>query len=675
MIENSKKIGVIVAVDGDSSQVGMYSLTNDVEYIWRGEILTGPRVGAYLTINQNDIKIIASVSSEKIIDTQNNVKSEVFDNRFSKGSVKRILTLKTKGVIEKNKFTVTSQYVPMIGNEISITTKKELNIIYGVEAVENSISIGTSILENQPIHIPINSFFPSHIGIFGNTGSGKSNTLHKLYLELFRTKYKKMILQTSQFFIIDFNGEYTSENMFGINQNNKCVFNINTRVYDKNDMLPIKEEYILDPEILSILFDARPATQVPFLRQALRLYKEVTTRSEFKFGNFVAGTLKKILTSGNSSSQDSLNNWIETAKKYCDNNDDIFLEIDKLQFNSSKNCYYYENTQGKIFYNTGSENSIPSFNLQAIGLDTIIEKLNEKFTESDNLIDRLLMFLDFQKEHRTAWDKVNREHLIPLFNRIYSSLDSLKKVVLVIPEISDFFKCVNIINLINANQEIKRLIPMLLSKMIYDEQKNLVSSNIVNNTKHLIIDEAHNILNSELKNIGDSWQDYRLSIFEEIIKEGRKFGFYLTLSSQRPADISPTIMSQLHNYLIHRLVNEKDLRMLESTMPTLDKTSYNMISMLGKGEAIFTGKAIKIPVFVKVVKENQIRPTSDDVVLTDIWANDTQLKDWNIEFYYFLNIGLKRNLYDIFLLRELIILNVTDTKRLCHLKLTLIKLI
>jgi len=207
MIDISKKIGVIVAVDGDSSQVGMYSLTNDVEYIWRGEILTGPRVGAYLTINQNDIKIIASVSSEKMIDTQNNVKSEVFDNRFSKGSVNRILNLKTKGVIEGNKFTVTSKYCPMIGNEISITTKKELDIIYGVEAVEDSISIGTSILENQPIHIPINNFFPSHIGIFGNTGSGKSNTLHKLYLELFRSKYKNMILQTSQFFIIDFNGE------------------------------------------------------------------------------------------------------------------------------------------------------------------------------------------------------------------------------------------------------------------------------------------------------------------------------------------------------------------------------------------------------------------------------------------------------------------------------------
>ena len=147
MIEISKKIGVIVAVDGDSSQVGMYSLTNDVEYIWRGEILTGPRVGAYLTINQNDIKIIASVTSEKIIDTQNNVKSEVFDNRFSKGTVKRILTLKTKGVIEGNKFTLTSKYCPMIGNEITLTTKEELKIIYGVDSESNSIYIGKSIIE------------------------------------------------------------------------------------------------------------------------------------------------------------------------------------------------------------------------------------------------------------------------------------------------------------------------------------------------------------------------------------------------------------------------------------------------------------------------------------------------------------------------------------------------
>jgi len=173
---------------------------------------------------------------------------------------------------------------------------------------------------------------------------------------------------------------------------------------------------------------------------------------------------------------------------------------------------------------------------------------------------------------------------------------------------------------VHANQEITRLIPMLLSKMIYDEQKLLVSGKEVSQTKHLIIDEAHNILNAEFKNNGDDWQDYRLSVFEEIIKEGRKFGFYLTLSSQRPADISPTILSQTHNYLIHRLVNEKDLRMLENTMPTLDKNSYQMIPSLGQGEAIVTGNAMQVPVFVKIDKEESLRPASDDIKLTNLWS-------------------------------------------------------
>lgn len=160
---------------------------------------------------------------------------------------------------------------------------------------------------------------------------------------------------------------------------------------------------------------------------------------------------------------------------------------------------------------------------------------------------------------------------------------------------------------------------MMISEMVYDNQKEVVSNNKkITQTCHLIIDEGHNILNSEEKRNGDSWQDFRLSVFEEIIKEGRKFGFFLTLSSQRPADISPTIISQLHNFFVHRLVNENDLRMLENTMPTLDKNSYNEISSLGQGEAIITGNAMKVPMLVKVSKEKTIRPKSDDIVLTDL---------------------------------------------------------
>lgn len=56
----------------------------------------------------------------------------------------------------------------MIGNEITLTTKLELDIIYGVENDEAAIYIGKSILEGQPIKIPINKLFASHIGVFGS---------------------------------------------------------------------------------------------------------------------------------------------------------------------------------------------------------------------------------------------------------------------------------------------------------------------------------------------------------------------------------------------------------------------------------------------------------------------------------------------------------------------------
>src|SRR5699024_12252483 len=102
----------------------------------------------------------------------------------------------------------------------------------------------------------------------------------------------------------------------------------------------------------------------------------------------------------------------------------------------------------------------------------------------------------------------------------------------IIEEYLEKYKVINIKFQVHKKKEITRLIHMLISKMIYDEHRVRVSTQNVKETKHLIIDEAHNILNAEYRNTGDDWQDYRLSVFEEIIKEGRKFGYYLTLASQ-----------------------------------------------------------------------------------------------------------------------------------------------
>ena len=125
----------------------------------------------------------------------------------------------------------------------------------------------------------------------------------------------------------------------------------------------------------------------------------------------------------------------------------------------------------------------------------------------------------------------------------------------------------------------KKTLPLLISKKIYTEHKSK-RKNIIKESLNIIIDEAHNILSRESVRETESWKDYRLETFEEIIKEGRKFGIFLTVASQRPSDISSTIISQLHNYFLHRLINNNDILAIEKTISYLDKLSVESLSIL-----------------------------------------------------------------------------------------------
>ena len=134
-----------------------------------------------------------------------------------------------------------------------------------------------------------------------------------------------------------------------------------------------------------------------------------------------------------------------------------------------------------------------------------------------------------------------------------------------------------------------------------------------------MIDEAHNILSQESFRESESWKDYRLETFEEIIKEGRKFGVFVTISSQRPNDISPTITSQAHNYFIHRLINKKDLQSIASAVSYIDKLTEESIPTLPTGTCIFSGVAGQMPLKLAIRPlEEPLQPRSATVRFADI---------------------------------------------------------
>jgi DNA helicase HerA-like ATPase len=109
---------------------------------------------------------------------------------------------------------------------------------------------------------------------------------------------------------------------------------------------------------------------------------------------------------------------------------------------------------------------------------------------------------------------------------------------------------------------------------------------------------------------------------EEIIKEGRKFGVFLTIASQRPHDISPTIISQLHNYFLHRLVNDLDIRAIEKAVSYLDRVSFESMPILPTGVFILSGVAAQIPVMVTVSPlDPAFAPNSRTMSIVDAWSH------------------------------------------------------
>ena len=119
--------------------------------------------------------------------------------------------------------------------------EKEFNEVHNfVKSGDEPITIGSLSLEKgQKISIGVSSLFASHIGIFGNTGSGKSYTLSKIYRELFKKYINSEKFKTrSHFFLIDFNGEYIREDVI-IKEKYKNRYNLSTREKRRKDKFPI----------------------------------------------------------------------------------------------------------------------------------------------------------------------------------------------------------------------------------------------------------------------------------------------------------------------------------------------------------------------------------------------------------------------------------------------------
>lgn len=606
------KIGQVISVDGRKVKVSVNKMKNSSHTMYKGELLKNISVGSYIKIIKGFTKIIGKVEGE-FVDEDKSYIGKDYKNESDK--IRRTLIVSMLGFFKGERFERGIKELPLVYDECFLLDNDEFRKVHDfIKNGDEPLELGYLSLEKgQVINIGVNSLFASHIGIFGNTGSGKSYTLAKIYEGLFK-KFKEQngFRNNAKFYLFDFNGEYINKNTNEkdnviVDLEYKNIYDLSTRAERTNDdKFPINESEISDVNFWAIYLSATEKTQTPFLKRALEndfCFSRFDTEERFKF--CISNTIESLITKKVDKS-DILQFLREVWSALKNKIDNIKILIDDyqscLQFNSTNNNYYYDN--GTRVY---EDNFNPGI---------IQDKVNNLDIQIDNFsyFDKIRLRIIFQYYHELAKFDLNSEHISPLMKRL-KKIEDLDKVLKVDNIESD--KNFNVISLKDVNMEMKKVLPLLISKQIYEKKKQEGDK-----TKYLniIIDEAHNILSHISSRESETWKDYRLETFEEIIKEGRKFGVFLTIASQRPSDISSTIISQLHNYFLHRLINNKDIEAVERTISYLDKVSFEYLPILPTGTCIFAGLSAQVPAVIDIGKiENGYEPKSETIKLIDHW--------------------------------------------------------
>lgn len=624
MKNKSIEVGKIVIVDGVYVTIELFENLTTSQYLTSlSKIYEIGGVGNYLKSKKIDGELMIEILSEQASEFDLKTNQDV----IIKPKILRTIKGKIKGKLFNNGMYKMGIYdSPMVFDSVYLTEKEDVEKIYTSQVKDGRYVIGNVVLnDNIPFTIDINRFFASHIAILGNTGSGKSNTLASLYENMFNSKngvgkkYIELINNKSRFLVIDTNGEYTKS---FINDEFKRVIKINMRKENSDFKIPLM---CTDAEDWGVMLNATDKTQQPLLDKTFRDLKKANTA--YRMLDYIEdrtkSLIKIIFNSTKSVNQKftSISNLHRIIDEYLNKYiQDRLIDNDSINIFFGIRVYY-----GQLCF--GNSTTAPS-------IEEIDEHINNLKIRKENACDdkvinigiqELEFFLNFNYQYNVNAYEINENFIGPLLNRFNSMKNNFEKIFSdesgdkSIVDIIFENKPLAILDISLTNSKFKIALSSLISNKLYRYYEEQETRN--KETLSIIIDEAHNYLNSKAIENEDKMALRTLEVFEKIIKEGRKFGVYMTISSQRPVDISPTILSQCHNYVIHRLANPNDINQIYNVVSFVDQKSIDMLSILAPGQAIFSGTAFLSPTLVQV-KRPTLSVESETTVLTQIWDND-----------------------------------------------------
>ncbi|BCS85365.1 ATPase [Prevotella herbatica] len=628
------KIGKIVSVEYDKFRVRLFSTTKNSTVSINGQVYYFGNIGSYLkTENSTGDKILCEVSA--ILDYCQDNKNYSSYNLDSS----REFIVKPIGTLSADsKFSMGVGVFPSLYNDVEIVTFEDLHSILSPESdkkehIHHTIDLGYSKnLINYKISLNINNLFNIHTAVLGNSGSGKSNTIARLLQEVLRKS--KNYAYGAKIILFDVNGEYKRafEHNAQLNKNIDVVF-YKPNIDRENGYKPFFLPYHLMTldEWLGFLM-ASERTQKPFwdkvLQECFKFYKIINDEERNKYINYFKWKIETLLADILKHA-DSDTSKMTSAKGILLKCKDIVngaLELNELgdfldrAMNACAIKYGDNSDRMSKFLNENTVNEEDAYILDE-------QKLKPGEYFDYNFLKTAVEFVLLQEEAKgnlrireftsTMISRldffINNAECDFMRNVVNQNID-MKKYLSNMFGISDDC-CKNQLIIIDSSEvggDVLELMTSVVSRMLFDSRKMKIGDDRRKHPIHLVLDEAHRYIRKDV--------DYILkeNIFEKIAREGRKYSLYLMISSQRPSELSQTVLSQCGNYIVHRIQNEVDMNYIYSVLPYFSADYINKIKQAVPGEALIFGNCVPMPLMVKIDQASP-DPNSENCHIDEEW--------------------------------------------------------
>lgn len=637
------KIGKVISVEFDRFRVKMFHTTKNSTISINGQIYYFGNIGSFLkTTNAIGETIICEVVA--ILD--HTTESKMYTN-YNLDSSRELIVKPIGSINHKAKFHLGIGVYPSLYADVHIVTFEDIKSILetekdlnGQNIVHESIAIGSSKnLINYEIKLNINNLFNIHTAILGNSGSGKSNTISHILQSVYRKEGYSA--KGSKTILFDVSGEYHIAFKNSITPNDGFLkYYIpnkkeDTVIGNSEFMLPY---YLMNLDEWLAFLMASDRTQKPFwdkvLQQTYKFYKIFNSgdKDDSIYINYFKWKLITIIRNV-ISRIDSDTSKMTAVHGVLFNVEQIITAQNSSQETITELIDFITHLKDHSAINFGSNNNELNDYINSVNADIIIEDALE--VESDKLIGGdyfdykflqsacELVLLDEEGKGNTRIREYTSTMLTRLEYFIHNSDCEFLK--LGTPELNreqyldQYFGIggevknqLIVIDTSGLSNDILELTTSLISRLLFDVRKGKNGDERTINPIHLVLDEAHRYIRKDAT--------YLLSdnIFERIAREGRKYALYLIVSSQRPSELSPTVLSQCGNYFIHRIQNEIDMKYIYSVLPYFTDDYVAKIKQAMPGEVLIFGNCVPMPLQVKVHRPNP-EPNSKNCVINKEW--------------------------------------------------------